>query len=175
MAMAPRRSGDLDTWRARTMRRLRATTFRGAKTPKTERSRRVVALPSFSVDMLSTHKRTQTEARLKLGPAYQNNDLVFPREDGSPWPPDSFSTAFAAFVRRSDLPHVRFHDLRHSHATQLLKQGVHPKIVSERLGHSKIGITLDTYSHVLPGMQEEAARKIDSALRDALARHEDPS
>ena len=145
------------------------------KTPKTERSRRAVALPSFTVDMLRAHKREQTEARLKLGPAYQNDDLILPREDGLPWPPDSFSTAFAAFIRRSRLPHVRFHDLRHSHATQLLKQGVHPKIVSERLGHSKVGITLDTYSHVLPSMQEDAARKIDAALRDALAKHEDPS
>jgi integrase len=145
------------------------------KIPKTERSRRMVALPSFAVDMLRAHKREQTEARLKLGPAYQNDDLIFPREDGSPWPPDSFSTAFAAFIRGSDLPHVRFHDLRHSHATQLLKHGVHPKIVSERLGHSKVGITLDTYSHVLPGMQEDAARKIDAALRDALAKNEDRS
>ncbi len=145
------------------------------KIPKTERSRRMVALPSFTVDMLRAHKREQTEARLKLGPAYQNDDLILPREDGSLWPPDSFSTAFAAFVRRSKLPHVRFHDLRHSHATQLLKQGVHPKIVSERLGHSKVGITLDTYSHVLPSMQEDAARKIDAALRDAVAKHEDPS
>ena len=70
-------------------------------------------------------------------------------------------------MRRSGLPHVRLHDLRHSHATQLLKQGIHPKVVSERLGHSKISITLDTYSHVLPGMQEDAAQKIDAALRIA--------
>jgi integrase len=79
-----------------------------------------------------------------------------------------FSTAFAAFVRRSKLPHVRLHDLRHSHATQLLLQGVHPKVVSERLGHSRVGITLDTYSHVLPGMQEDAAEKIDIALKVAI-------
>jgi len=63
----------------------------------------------------------------------------------------------------------RFHDLRHTHATQLLKAGVHPKVVSERLGHASIGITLDTYSHVMPGMQEEAAEKIDAGLRAALA------
>ena len=64
---------------------------------------------------------------------------------------------------------VRFHDLRHTHATQLLKAGVHPKVVSERLGHASIGITLDTYSHVMPDMQEEAAEKIDAGLRKALA------
>ena len=91
-----------------------------------------------------------------------------PHPDGSPWPPDSLSTAFAGLIRRSDLPRIRFHDLRHSHATQLLRHGIHPKIVSERLGHSKVGITLDTYSHVLPGMQEEAASKVDAAMRSAL-------
>ncbi|MCZ6860017.1 MAG: site-specific integrase [Alphaproteobacteria bacterium] len=91
-----------------------------------------------------------------------------PRPDGSPWPPDSLSTAFAGLIRRSDLPRIRFHDLRHSHATQLLRHGIHPKVVSERLGHSKVGITLDTYSHVLPGMQEEAAQKIDASLRLAI-------
>src|SRR5665648_413832 len=63
----------------------------------------------------------------------------------------------------------RFHDLRHTHATQLLKAGVHPKVVSERLGHASIGITLNTYSHVMPGMQKEAAEKIDARLRAALA------
>ena len=118
--------------------------------------------------MLRSYKLEQTEERLKLGPAYEDNDLVFPRQDGAPWPPDSFSGAFAVFIRRSGFPHVRLHDLRHSHATQLLRQGVHPKVVSERLGHSKIGITLDTYSHVLPGMQEDAAQKIDAALQKAL-------
>ena len=66
------------------------------------------------------------------------------------------------------LPLIRFHDLRHTHATQLLKQGVHPKIVSERLGHSSIAITLDTYSHVLPGMQEEAIADFDAALMVAM-------
>jgi integrase len=80
----------------------------------------------------------------------------------------------ACFVGRgrssSDLAlDIRFHDLRHTHATQLLKAGVHPKVVSERLGHASIGITLDTYSHVMPGMQEEAAEKIDAGLRAALA------
>ncbi len=87
--------------------------------------------------------------------------------------PDSLSTAFAGLIRRSNLPRIRFHDLRHSHATQLLRHGIHPKVVSERLGHSKVGITLDTYSHVLPGMQEEAADKLDAALRVAMERQKD--
>jgi integrase len=138
------------------------------KPPKTERSRRQVPLPSITVDLLKEHKVKQNEERLRLGPIYHNNDLVFPRPNGMPIPPASFSSNFAAFIRRSKLKHIRFHDLRHSHATQLLLQGVHPKIVSERLGHSNIGITLDTYSHVLPGMQEDAILKIDSSLRLAI-------
>jgi len=141
------------------------------KSPKTERSRRQVPLPTLTVDLMNEHKRKQNEERLRLGPLYQNNDLVFPRPDGLPMPPDSFSTNFAAFIRRSGLKHIRLHDLRHSHATQLLLQGVHPKIVSERLGHSNIGITLDTYSHVLPGMQEDAVLKIDSSLRLAMQKN----
>jgi integrase len=83
-----------------------------------------------------------------------------------------FSTAFAAFVRRSARQPFRFHDLRHSHASHLLRAGVHPKIVSERLGHSTVGITLDTYSHVLPGMQEDAVRLLDTALAMAMKKSE---
>ena len=103
-----------------------------------------------------------------LGPDYQDHGLVLPKADGSPWSPDSFTSSYRSLVRRLGIPETRFHDLRHSHATQLLRQGVHPKIVSERLGHSSIGITLDVYSHVLPGMQEDAARRVDVALRTAL-------
>lgn len=76
--------------------------------------------------------------------------------------------AFSRTARKASLPPVRFHDLRHTHATQLLRQGVHPEVVSERLGHATAGITLDVYSHVLPNMQEEAAYRVDAALRAAL-------
>lgn len=141
------------------------------KSPKTERSRRTVVLPGFTVEALRAHKVNQAKERLAVGPLYQDENLVCARRDGTPWAPDQFSTAFAAFVRRSGLEHFRFHDLRHSHATQLLKQGVHPKIVSERLGHSNIGITLDTYSHVLPGMQEDAIAGLDTTLRSSIERH----
>ena len=95
-----------------------------------------------------------------------------PLPDGAPRRPKSLSAWFAWYVRHHGFGPVRFHDLRHTHATQLLKQGVHPKIVSERLGHSSIGITLDVYSHVLPGMQEDAAQKIDVALRSAMGEDE---
>ncbi len=139
------------------------------KTPKTHRSRRSLALPELTVAALRTHRAKQAEQRLSIGPLYEDGDLVCASPDGRPWPPDSFSTAFASTVRRSSFKHFRFHDLRHSHATQLLKAGVHPKVVSERLGHSGIGITLDTYSHVMPGMQEDAAERIDASLRVALS------
>lgn len=138
------------------------------KSPKTERSRRQVPLPPIALDILREHKKKQTEERLRLGPVYQNNDLVFSRPDGTTMAPDAFSTNFAAFIRRSGLKHIRLHDLRHTHATQLLQQGVHPKIVSERLGHANIAITLDTYSHVLPGIQEDAVLKFDASLRVAM-------
>jgi integrase len=80
----------------------------------------------------------------------------------------SLSSAWMLAVARTELPRIRFHDLRHAHATHLLASGVHPKVASERLGHSQIGITLDLYSHVLPGMQEDAAARVDDALRQAL-------
>ena len=88
--------------------------------------------------------------------------------DGSPRNPGAVTRTFSKLIAKLALPRVRLHDLRHGHATMLLRQGVRPKIVSERLGHSTIGITLDTYSHVLPGMQEEAAKRIDTALRAAM-------
>ena len=138
------------------------------KTPKTCRSRRSIVLPAITIEALLSHRAKQAEERLALGPAYDDHDLVCPRPGGAPWPPDMFSTSFAAFVRRSRYHSFRFHDLRHSHASHLLRAGVHPKIVSERLGHSAVGITLDTYSHILPGMQEDAVRVLDAALTIAM-------
>ena len=93
-----------------------------------------------------------------------DSDLVFSHPDGKPLDPGVISHTFAKVLRKAGLPHIRFHDLRHTHATLLLKGGVHPKIVSERLGHANIGITLDTYSHVLPGLQERAAERFDEML-----------
>jgi integrase len=90
------------------------------------------------------------------------------REDGSPWPPRVFSYAFKRLIRSSGLPDIRLHDLRHGHATHLLVSGVHPKVVQERLGHASITLTLDTYSHVMPSMQDDAAATIDGAMRKAL-------
>ena len=82
--------------------------------------------------------------------------------------PTLITVAWVRLIRDSDLPHLRFHDLRHAHATHLLASGLHPKVASERLGHSRIGVTLDLYSHVMPGMQEDAVAKVDAALRDLI-------
>ncbi len=114
------------------------------------------------------HRATQARERVAAGAAYLDSDLVRYAGDGRPWLPGSVTHAFNALARRIGLDGLRFHDLRHAHATQLLRQGVHPKIVSEQLGHSTVGITLDVYSHVLPNMQESAAKTLDSALRRAI-------
>jgi integrase len=91
------------------------------------------------------------------------------QEDGTPLQPNSLTHEFVPLLAKAKaLPKIRFHDLRHTHATHLLANGVHPKVAQERLGHSSVGITLDLYSHVLPGMQEEAASKVDAAIRAAL-------
>ena len=141
------------------------------KQPKTQRSRRTIALPQLAVESLRRHKAQQAAERLAIGPGYRDNGLVFAGYEGEPWAPDAFSSAFAAQVRRTGLPHIRFHDLRHTHASQLLRQGVNAKVVSERLGHASVGFTLDVYSHVLPGMQDDAARRIDAALRRVIEKN----
>jgi len=135
------------------------------KETKSHRGRRSVTLLSVAVDALRSHKAAQARARLQLGPLYDDRDLVCARPNGTHLDPGKLSSAFGALIRESGLPTIRFHDLRHTHATHLMKLNVHPKVVSERLGHSTIGITLDTYSHVIPGMQGEAAQKLDRALK----------
>jgi integrase len=92
------------------------------------------------------------------------------REDGNTVWPGSIGRAFRTFLRRHGLRQIRFHDLRHSHASHLLASNLHPKIVQERLGHRSIGITLDTYSHVMPNMQGDAAGTVDAAFRAALGK-----
>src|SRR5450631_1255119 len=88
--------------------------------------------------------------------------------DGQPLQPRRLTHEWTRLLKDCDLPRIRFHDLRHAHATHLLSSGVHPKIASERLGHSKVGITMDLYSHVVPGMQEDAAARVDRALEDVI-------
>ena len=94
----------------------------------------------------------------------RDDDLVFSKPDGKPLDPSSITHSFRRVIKRAGLPRLRFHDLRHTHATLMLKSGAHPKIVSERLGHSNIGITLDLYSHISPGLQEAAAIGFDKLV-----------
>ena len=96
--------------------------------------------------------------------------MVCCRDDGSPWRPESFSPAFTKLARLAGLKGLRFHDLRHGHASQLLKDGIHVKAISERLGHATSAFTLDVYGHLLPGIQQEAALRTDTALRSAIER-----
>jgi integrase len=133
--------------------------------PKTQRSRRSIALPPQAVDALYSIKNQQTAQQLEAGPIWNNTGYVFTQADGSPIAPDMISKDFCSIVRKAGLPHLTFHGLRHAHATLFLTYGVHLKTVSERLGHSSIAITADTYSHVLPGLQEEAVLILDQRLK----------
>jgi integrase len=132
--------------------------------PKTEKSRRLVALPPSAAIVLRQHRDTQRVQRLMMDQPVSDADLVFAHLDGSPLLPLTVTHAWKRLAKQAGFPHIRLHDARHSHATLMLAQGVHPKIVSERLGHSSVAITLDVYSHVLPGLQEAAARAFDDGL-----------
>jgi len=137
------------------------------KAPKTDKAR-AITLPAFAVEELRRLKREQAEQLLKVGTRQDGKTLVCGRADGAPRAPLSLTYEFARFMGRiKDLPRVRFHDLRHSHATQLLTSGVHPKIAQERLGHSTISTTLDLYSHVSDTMQADAAARLDAVFQSA--------
>jgi integrase len=144
------------------VRRTLVATGRGLQfaEPKTRRSRRAVALPAIVRGPLQRQREEQSRRRAAAS-SWNELDLVIDRGDGRPVNPDTLSSNWRGFLARSGLPHVRFHDLRHAHATLMLLQGVHPKVVSERLGHASVGITLDLYSHVLPSMQQDAVRAFD--------------
>jgi integrase len=132
--------------------------------PKSARGRRTVSLPATVVEVLRAHRKDQAERRLLLGEGWTDSDLVVERGDGQPRDPDTITHYFADIATKVKVPGVRFHDLRHAYATSLLRGGVHPKIVSEALGHASTAFTMDVYSHVLPSMQEEAAAAIAKAL-----------
>jgi integrase len=120
------------------------------------------------VEELRAHRNMQAEALLKLGIRLSEECFVVAQAGGLPLQPRSLTHAFELFVAKHNLPRVCLHDLRHSHATAMLKNKVHPKVVQERLGHSTIAITMDIYSHVLEGMQEDAVETVDAALQAAL-------
>ena len=131
---------------------------------------RLIELDAHTVDVLKRWKARQAEERLLVGPGYETaEDLIFKLPDGRGYHPERFSREFerkqAAYVRlhpATPLPRLRLHDLRHTWATLALQAGIHPKIVQERLGHTKIGTTMDAYSHVMPGMQSQAAAQVSA-------------
>jgi integrase len=146
--------------------------------PKTERGKRSIALTAESLKVLQGHRRRQAEQILASGPAYMRKDFIFADDHGNHLVLDSVRGRWQTAVRQVNrvlldrgeqpLPVIPLKNTRHTHATLLLKAGVHPKIVSERLGHATVSITLDIYSHVLPDMQDEAVARLESVLSAAL-------
>lgn len=133
--------------------------------PKTAKGRRQVALPPSATSVIREQKEKRTLECMMLGFSLQEDALVFSRFDGKPLLPDTVSNAWRKIVKRAGLKHFRLHDARHTHASLLLKQNVHPKIVQERLGHATISTTLDLYSHVAPGLQRAAAARFDDLIK----------
>ncbi len=125
---------------------------------------RSVELTQDASDALRGHLARQLEEIEALGDGYQDQGLMFPGERGQTMRPYTLTGKLERILRRAGLPKIRFHDLRHTCATLLLAKGVNPKIVSEMLGHASIAITLDTYSHVLPNMRDQAAKAMEEAF-----------
>jgi integrase len=149
------------------LRRQQGVTTR--RRPKTKRSERRIALGGATVEALRAHRARQLAMRMEAGPAWEDHDAVFCDEIGRPLAAKHILWHFRRLLQRAGLPAApRFHDLRHTAATLLLGRNVNPKIVSEMLGHASIAITLDTYSHVLPNMQQEAAAVMDQVIRPGM-------
>jgi integrase len=143
--------------------------------PKTRAGRRTIALDPFTVAALRRHRRERQEAHLLWGPLWADSGLVLTTDQGDRRRPDSMTQAFNRRVRALNMPIIRLHDLRHTHATLGLGAGVHPKVMTERLGHSSTAFTMDTYSHVMPGMQANAAALIAQQLFGELTEGPDPA
>lgn len=131
--------------------------------PKSGRGREV-ALDPATVAELRAHRKNQAAEQLAYGPGYEKGGYVFTWEDGRPLHPDYVSKSFQDAVASLGLQRIRLHDLRHTWASLALRAGVSPKVVSERLGHASVGFTLDVYSHVMPGMQEDAAATVAALI-----------
>jgi len=133
--------------------------------PKTQKSRRNVVIAPFALKCLKEHRLRQLEEKVKAGPAWQEHDYVFCTSVGTHLNPSKdVLDQLKVLLKKAGLPSIRFHDLRHSAATLLLSEGVHPKIVQELLGHTTISMTMDVYSYVLPSMQQDAIGRLNSAL-----------
>jgi integrase len=140
--------------------------------PKTAKGKRMIDLSPLATTVLREHRAKQQLDRAMLGVPLKDDDLVFSDLEGKPLLPNTVTHNWIKLVRRTGLKPIRLHDARHSHASLMLKQGTHPKIVQERLGHSSISITLGIYSHVAPGLQEAAAARFDQAFTARYNEHE---
>jgi integrase len=144
---------------------LDAGAFHVTRRLKRRTSRRQVLLVAIAIQALKLHRERQEQERRRAGSTWAGEDLVFPNTVGRPVNPSNFlRREFYPLLEAAGLPRMRFHDLRHSAATLLLGMGVHPKIVSEMLGHTQIGITLDLYSHVTATMQRDAVQAFEELL-----------
>jgi integrase len=142
------------------------------KIPKSKKRRPPMKVPDLLINALQAHRIEQNKSRVLFGPDYKSDlDLVIALPDGSPWSPDTFSGAYSDFAERISMKGIRFHDLRHSHASQMLRNGgVAVKTVQERLGHANASITLNTYAHVMAGDDERAVDLFEQRLRAAVGK-----
>jgi integrase len=140
--------------------------------PKSKKSKRTIALSPDAIHVLREHCERQEAIRADIGKPLTDNDLVFSHPDGKPLRPNTVSRAWTMLAAKAGVKVIRFHDARHTHASLMLKAGIHPKVVQERLGHASIQITLDTYSHVARGLQEAAAAQFDKLVSPKYNGHE---
>ena len=131
---------------------------------KTDGSRRAVTLSSQVVKLLREVRGTQQLSKMEFGPLWQDTGFVFTHPNGTPLIPDQITQDFASLIKRLGLPHLTFHGLRHAYATLALRQGIPTKVVSKAMGHSKVGITMDLYQHVLDEMQDCLADAVSNVL-----------
>lgn len=147
-----------------TLQRIRGKGLLLKEYPKTESSRRSIDISDKLVKLIKKHKKKQSEERLKYDGEYQDNNMVFGNKNGSYVNPGSMTRRFNRYLEAAKVKKIRFHDLRHTHASLLLKAGEQPKVVQERLGHITIVTTQDLYSHLFPSMQKEAAKKMENII-----------
>ncbi|MGG3578542.1 site-specific integrase [Bacillus nitratireducens] len=132
--------------------------------PKTSSGKRLLVLPDITLMALQEHLQKISEEKERYGEGYNDYDLVCPTYNGNPCDFRSLTQLWKKLIKKSEIPDIRFHDLRHTRVTIMLKQSIHPNIVSVRLGHKRVGITLKTYSHVVPGLQETAVDQFANEL-----------
>jgi integrase len=160
---------DFEHGRLALQRQRKIVGYKVVESPLKTDKPRAVSLDAATTAVLQRQSQQQLDDAAEWKAAWTGDGHVFTREDGEPWHPDRVRVLFQEAVKATGAPRIRMHDMRHTWATLALRAGVHPKVVQERLGHANIRITLDTYSHVLPDMQESAAELVAAVVAEALA------